>query len=117
MIDLFDYLSVDVKFPSLSRGVRDLSACERFLEIVRESRKPGCLKLVVAASTTREEIERAAVLARDSGLPLVLQPVSPVDGGPEPCRPTQILAAQAEALAVHSDVRVISQMQNRLGLR
>ena len=117
VVGLFDYLSVDVKFPSLSRGVTDMSKCERFLEIVRESKKPGCLKLVVAASTTREEIERAAVLARDSDLPLVLQPVSPVKGGPERPSAERLLRAQAEVLAIHADVRVIGQMHNRLGLR
>ncbi len=116
-IDLFNYLSIDVKFPSLSRGVRDLGKSERFLEVLRDSKKPGCLKLVLAAATTREEVERAAVLARDSGLPLVLQPVSPVDGGPEPPSAKRLLRAQAEALTIHADVRMIGQMQNALGLR
>jgi organic radical activating enzyme len=117
VIDLFDYLSVDIKFPSLSRGVRGMSQCERFVEIVRESKKAGCLKLVLAASTTREEIKRAAVLARDTGLPLILQPVAVVEGGPQPPPAARVLSAQAEALAIHADVRVIRQMQNELGLR
>ena len=121
VIDLFDYLSIDIKFPSLSRGVRDLGACKRFLDIVRESRKPGSLKLVVVMDTTREEVERAAELARDCALPLVLQPVAQIKGGAvkgyEPPSPARILSAQAEALAVHVDVRVIAQMQKRLDLR
>ncbi len=116
-IGLFDYLSIDVKFPSLSRGVSDLAKCERFLGIARESKKPGCLKLVLAAATTRDEIGTAAALARDSALPLVLQPLTPAEDGPRPPSPARILAAQAEALAVHGDVRVIAQMQSRLGLR
>ena len=52
VVDLFDILSVDVKTPSLSRGVRDYSACERFIELARRAGKPGALKLVFAASTT-----------------------------------------------------------------
>ena len=120
-VHLFDYLSIDIKFPSLSRGVRDLGDCEHFLEIARGSRKPGCLKLVLAAATTREEVERAATLARDYTLPLVLQPASPIEGGSSerslPPSPERILSAQAEALRVHMDVRVIGQMQRRLRLR
>lgn len=117
VIDLFDYISADVKLPGLSRGVRDLSTCERFLRAVRDAKKPGCAKLVFAESTTREEIEEAAALGSRSGLPFVLQPVAPIDGGPAPPSPERVLAAHREAVAVHGDVRVIPQMQTMLGLR
>lgn len=117
VIDLVNYVSADVKLPALARGVTDLAKCERFLTVAREAGKDGCAKLVFAESTTRSEIEKAARLAARTGFPLVLQPVTKVEGGPEPPSPGRILAAHAEACAVHPDVRVIPQMQKLLGLR
>jgi organic radical activating enzyme len=116
VLELFDYVSADVKLPATVRGVRDLSKCEQFLALMGESGKPGCAKLVFAASTTREEIEEAAKVASRAGVPLVLQPVTTVEGGPRPPGPARILAAQREALAVHGDVRVIPQIQTMLGI-
>ena len=56
-----------------------------------------------------------------SGGKTVWQPVTRIGNGSsgeaQPPSPARILAAQAEALAVHSDVRVIAQMQKGLGLR
>jgi 7-carboxy-7-deazaguanine synthase len=120
VVELFDYVSADVKLPSLARGVRDLAACERFLKIAGEvgtGRKDGCAKLVFVDSTTREEIEAAARIARDAGWPLVLQPATAIEKGPPPPSPGRVLAAHAEAAAVHDRVLVIPQMHTRLGLR
>lgn len=117
VVGLFDYVSADVKLPSLARGVRDLAACERFLETAREAGKDGCAKLVFAGSTTRGEIEAAARLAKAAGYALVLQPASATENGPEPPSPERVLAAHAEAGAVHDRVLVIPQMHTRLGLR
>jgi len=114
---LFDYVSADVKLPSLARGLRNLGPCERFLAVAREAGKEGCAKLVIADSTTRGEIESAARLARDAGWPLVLQPATAIEGGPRPPSPERILAAHAEAAAVHDHVLLIPQVHAQLGLR
>jgi organic radical activating enzyme len=117
---LFDYVSADVKLPSLARGVSDLGACERFFAVAREAGRAegdGCAKLVFSDSTTRGEIESAARIARGAGWPLVLQPATEIEKGPPPPSPARILAAQAEAAAVHDRVLVIPQMHTRLGLR
>jgi organic radical activating enzyme len=117
VLDLFDYLSMDTKQPSLSRGVRDLRACERFLDIARAAGKEGYAKLVVAESTTDEEISEAARISARARYPFVLQPVTEVEGGPRPPSPERILAAQAVALAQNPDVRVIPQLQRLTGSR
>jgi len=115
--DLVDYVSADVKLPSLARGIRDLGACERFLAIARETGKDGCAKLVFTDSTTRAEVESAARLARDAGWPFVLQPATAVEGGPPPPSPQRILSAHAEAAAFHDHVLLIPQVHTLLGLR
>ncbi len=120
VVDLFDYVSADVKLPSLTRGVNDLSACERFLEVARAAGKSGdeaCVKLVFADSTSRADVEGAARIARDAGWPLVLQPATAIEDGPRPPSPERILAAHAEAAAVHDRVLVIPQVHVLLGLR
>lgn len=114
---LVDYLSADIKLPSLSRGVRDLRACERFFEVARRAGLAGCAKLVFAAGTTREEVESAARLAARAGYELVLQPVTAVPGGPAPPSARRVLEAQEEALRIAPGVRVIPQMHTVLGLR
>jgi len=58
-----------------------------------------------------------ARLAAAAGWPFVMQPVTPVAGGPGPASARRVLAAQARALAIHRDVRVIPQTQQGLGLR
>ena len=98
---LFDYISADVKMPAQARGVRDLGACERFFKVAREVGKDGCAKLVFTDSTTREEIESAAAIARSAGWPLVLQPATPIEGGPGAPSPQRILEAHAEAAAAY----------------
>jgi organic radical activating enzyme len=117
VIDLIDYVSADIKLPRLSRGIADFEACRRFLGLVRSSGKDGCAKVVFDEATTDGEIEQAAALAAESGLALVLQPVSPSKRGIVPPSAERILGAQAKALAVLADVRVIPQMQIQLGLR
>ena len=117
VVGLFDYVSADVKLPSLARGVRDLDACERFLKTARDAGRDGCAKLVFTDSTTREEIEAAARVAKAAGYALVLQPASATENGPEPPAPGRILAAETQAAAVHDRVLVIPQMHTRLGLR
>jgi len=114
---LVDYVSADVKLPSSARGVRDLGACERFLAVARDAGKDGCVKLVFTDSTTRGEIESAARLARGVGWPLVLQPATAIENGPPAPSPQRILAAQAEAAAVHDHVLLIPQVHVQLGLR
>jgi len=115
--DLVDYVSADVKLPSLARGIPDLGACERFLAVAREAGKEGCAKLVFTDSTTRGEIESSARLARGVGWPFVLQPATAIEGGPRPPSPERILAAHAEAATVHDHVLLIPQVHVQLGLR
>jgi organic radical activating enzyme len=120
VVDLFDYVSADVKLPALARGVTDLAACERFVEVARDAGKTGdeaCVKLVFADSTPRADIESAARIARDAGWPLVLQPATAIEDGPTPPSPERVLAAHAEAAAVHGRVLVIPQVHTLLGLR
>jgi organic radical activating enzyme len=120
VVGLFDYVSADVKLPSLARGVSGLGACERFFAVAREAGRAegdGCAKLVFTDSTTRGEIESAARIAREAGWPLVLQPATGIENGPRPPSPERVLAAHAEAAAVYDRVLVIPQMHTRLGLR
>lgn len=117
VLPFVDYLSADIKLPSLSRGVMDLDKCRQFLSIARAAGIEGCAKLVFAARTSREEIETAARIAAGAGYGLVLQPVTAIPGGPEPPSAKKILETQEEALKVTPNARVIPQMHTLLGLR
>jgi organic radical activating enzyme len=117
VLDLVDYVSADVKLPRLCRGVRDFSACERFLRVAHDAGLEGSAKLVFCASTTAGEVREAARLAAACGYPLVLQPVSRVEGGPEPPSAERVLQALGEARELHPDVRAIPRVQKLLGLR
>jgi len=120
VVDLFDYVSADVKLPSLARGVSDFAACKRFLEVARAAGKSGddgCVKLVFTDPTSRADIDSASAVARDAGWPFVLQPATAIENGPRPTSPERVLAAQAEAAAVYDRVLVIPQVHTLLGLR
>ena len=68
-------------------------------------------KVVVAAETSAAELERLAELiqAVEVGIPLVLQPVTPVAGVRRPS-PMQVLEMQESLARRLPDVRVIPQI-------
>jgi organic radical activating enzyme len=118
--DAVDVIAMDLKLPSAA-GFACWDEHRAFLDAARPfMQRPGALlfaKAVFAQATTEQEIERACtLLARVSAeIPLVLQPVSAVAGGPEPPAPARALALQAAAKPLLADVRVIPQTHKLMG--
>jgi 7-carboxy-7-deazaguanine synthase len=119
VLDVIDVIAMDVKLASAA-GFECWHDHEAFIKTAAQSVERGSLlfvKAVFAETTTEQEIERLGCLLQASGadIPLVLQPVSLVAGGPEPPSPVRALALQAVAKEFLRDVRVIPQMHKVMG--
>jgi organic radical activating enzyme len=106
-----DIVSMDIKLIG-DEGV--LAEHKAFLEAAKIA--DLYVKIVFAASTTVEELTCACrmIAEIDPAIPLVLQPVSPVDGVDAPS-PEQVLVFQEIACKILRDVRVIPQCHKMLG--
>jgi hypothetical protein len=113
-IDCISHISMDLKLPDvLSAPVWDAHA--RFLEVARAV--DVYVKVVVAAETRAEDVERAAHLVADiaPATLLILQPVTPYGGCTAPT-PARLLELQCIALRHLSDVRIIPQTHRMMDL-
>ena len=116
VIGLVDIISMDYKLATATGIPAPASEHARFLAIAAE--KQVFVKIVVAAGTTEEEVVAAALAigGTRSDIPLVLQPVSRVPGGPAPPSAARLLVLHAAAAGSVQDVRIIAQMHPDLGL-
>jgi len=113
-IDCISHISMDLKLPDvLSAPVWDAHA--RFLKVARAV--DVYVKVVVAAETRAEDVERAARLVADiaPATLLILQPVTPYGGCSAPT-PVRLLELQHIALRHLSDVRIIPQTHRMMDL-
>ncbi len=116
IIDLVDFISMDIKVRSSAGEEPEWEANRRFLRIAR--RKPVCVKVVVSASTTPEEITEIAstIASVNPGIPLIIQPVTPNEEVHACPGPSLISLHEAAHKILHT-VRVIPQTHKILGLR
>lgn len=118
IIPLVDIISMDVKLPSFTGKAPRWEEHEAFLFLAAASNCEFSIKAVVAASTTDEEIDRAAGIVARAGraIPFILQPASPTarfDFAPTPAR---LAAIRRRCEARLPDVRVVPQMHKRWGV-
>lgn len=108
-----DIVSMDIKLPSTCG--RELWAEHgRFLRLA--AARELFVKIVLTAATGDEEFRRALALvaAVDRNIPVVLQPVSPVNNVAG-IAPEAVLRLLAKALDMVDDVRVIPQTHKMMG--
>ena len=113
-IDCISHISMDIKLPDvLSRPVWDAHA--RFLSVARAV--DVYVKVVVAAETRAEYVERAARMVAEiaPATLFVLQPVTPYGGCTAPT-PARLLELQRIALCHLPDVRIIPQTHRMMDL-
>lgn len=113
-IDCVSHISMDLKLPDvLSAPVWDAHA--RFLKVARAV--DVYVKVVAAAETCEEDVERAARLVAEiaPATLFVLQPVTPYGGCTAPT-PARLLELQRIALCHLPDVRVIPQTHRMMDL-
>lgn len=117
MIPWIDYASIDIKLPSAGpssrRGSTDL--VENELACIEEASRRGVFtiaKVVVLASTSREEIERLSPRLAGVEATVVLQPAHGW-GRPSPEKLTDLFEAASERLC---NVVVIPQAHKTMGV-
>lgn len=115
VLPLVDIVSLDIKLPSLCGGDNIFPAYRETLRAVVE--KDVFCKIVVAGGCDQEEFgEAVALIAEvDSGIPLIIQPATPV-GANIPPDPQSLLDMAAIAAPLLTDVRIIPQCHLMLGL-
>lgn len=119
LLDQVDFLSLDWKLPGSLDAGGELLETEACLEAAAAAGTRGQVKIVVdedtAVADLAHAVARCAALA--PGLPVLLQPVTPVDGGPLPPSSAQLLDWAIAHRRHPSGLRVQAQMHPLLGLR
>jgi organic radical activating enzyme len=115
VLPLVDIVSLDIKLPSLCGGDDVFPAYRETLAAAVE--KDLFCKIVITGGCDGEEFREAVELiaAVDAGIPLVIQPATPVGAGIQP-DPQSLLEMAALAAPVLEDVRIIPQCHLILGL-
>jgi 7-carboxy-7-deazaguanine synthase len=115
VVDLVDYVSADIKLPSVDRQDVDQAAQRRFLELA--STRRCYAKIVVGAATDEAELDQAVSMVDevDPEMEIFLQPVSPFASVRQGPTPDQVLSWQARALRLHRRVRVVPQTHKTIG--
>jgi len=109
-----DWVSMDIKLPSLTGVATDWQAQREFLQLAVQT---GCyVKIVVAEATPERELLQAVELINgvSADLPLVLQPVTVAEKVAVSTR--RLLAFQALVAAHHKEVSVIPQTHRFMGV-
>lgn len=108
-----DVISMDIKLPSTT-GKTCWHEHAEFLRLA--AKKEVFVKIVVTGQSNYEELQQAfnLVAAVDTNIPVILQPVTPLNGC-EPVLPDTMLAHQEKALTLLSNVRVIPQTHKFMG--
>ena len=106
-------ISMDIKLPSTA-GQEYWREHAEFLRLAVE--RDLFVKIVVTGQTDDREFRQAVdlVAAVDAGIPVVIQPVSPVNHV-RGIAPEEVLKLQATALEILDDVRVIPQTHKFMG--
>ncbi len=109
-----DWVSMDIKLESQTGEPTPWLVHEEFLALASE--RGCCVKLVVGAETTVEEVRQAAELVhrKAPSAPLILQPITMA--GQVGAAATHLFRLQEQAACIHSLVKVIPQTHAFLGL-
>lgn len=117
ILPYLDVIAMDIKLPSATGGEDLFDIHSHFLSIAKAT--DVFVKAVITGDTLESEMSRCAdiVAAVDRGIPLIIQPVTPVEG--KAIAPSQqaILSFQALCAETLRDVRIIPQCHRILGLR
>lgn len=118
VLDFIDVIAMDMKLPSAQKKQRSFWTTHRdFLN--RARKKDVFVKVVVTDKTTKGEIKKVAAIMDDidSGIPLVLQPVTPANRIRKKVSLRAMFEFQKLAKTVLNDVRIISQVHKALGVK
>jgi 7-carboxy-7-deazaguanine synthase len=114
VIDHLDYVAMDIKLPSVTGQTTDWQAHAEFLAVAKQTQ--CSVKVVVGASTTDDELIRAAQLVRDisPSTRIILQPVT--HNKKVGVSVPRLMTLQALVAAIHPETLVIPQTHIFLGV-
>lgn len=117
--DFVDIAALDIKLPSCPGVNADWDDMRRTVRIARERCGQVMVKIVVRDEDRPEEIAMAIDLIRSCGtdIPLILQPVTPVNGIGNPPSWQRLQAMQAEAVGKGLTTHIIPQLHKIAGWR
>lgn len=116
IIDYVDLIAMDIKLPSATGKV----CWEQHREFLRLGKRKGLfVKIVVTPDMLESELKEAVnfLAAVDRGIPLVLQPATPVGEKEEPVSASALIRLADLASMTLADVRVIPQTHIQLRLK
>lgn len=113
VLPYIDIISMDIKLPEIT-GQEYWREHDEFLRLAVN--KKTFVKIVVTGQSKAAELHKAFALvaAVDANIPVILQPVTPVNNC-KPVSPEVMLACQEQALGLLADVRVIPQTHKFMG--
>jgi organic radical activating enzyme len=112
VVPLVSEVVADIKLPSATGEAVDWELHRSFLQVVRKASVALTWKAVVSAETTEQELEHVLELFEQAGerASLILQPVSPVPGGPPTPTLASLLKWQSRGIVRGLDIRVMPQV-------
>lgn len=108
-----DIVAMDLKLPSVAGTPVLWRLHQRFLAVAKK--RLTFAKMVVGAGVRSEDLEKAAALAREAEVPLIIQPVTDPNGRLE-LDGDALLSLEAVVRRIHPEVRVVPQTHHFLGL-
>ncbi len=119
VLEVVDEVTPDLKLESATGAPTPWAAHAETYRLLERAGKALAVKAVVGATTPEEEVRAAAAFAAEHlpSAPLVLQPATPLPGGPAAPAVSLLFRLHAAAGAAHPDVRVIPQVHRALGVR
>ncbi|MHC1697821.1 MAG: 7-carboxy-7-deazaguanine synthase QueE [Geobacteraceae bacterium] len=114
-IDYLDYISMDIKLPSITKSRDFWEEHRAFLQIAAE--KDVYVKIVISEETSIREIQKACevVVSVNKNIPLILQPLTTADVS-KPISSNILFELQEEASNYVDEVRIIPQTHKYLHL-
>lgn len=117
IINLVDLVAMDIKLPSAVSNKKYWREHEEFLKIAQK--KKNFVKIVITAKTKEEEIKKAIGIVEkiSSGIPLVLQPVTPYGKITSTVKENKILHFKKIANHKLKTVKILPQMHKIAGIK
>lgn len=113
LIDFIDIISMDIKLPDAV----DKTLWEIHKDFIKTaSKKETYVKVVITSNTDFKQIDEVISIINsiDKRIPLILQPVTPIDNIQNPL-PSKVIDLQDYCLKYLNDVRVIPQTHKYIG--
>ena len=122
IVDLLDYVSMDIKLPSSAKAGNLWDKHNDFLSILLSKKNQTWVKIVITANTEFDDLLKAINLVQfltkkhNKNIEVFLQPVSEMNNIKLPSE-TDLLKTHSKLLAVYPHIRVIPQVHKLIGQR